>query len=74
MISERITSAINTARRPSICMLLLTPLFVVTYYTAFLLRFEGQINALHISLFWQTAVWVTGIKICVLGWFRVHSG
>ena len=74
MIKERITSAIVAVRRPPICMLLLTPLFTAAYYAAFLLRFEGRIDAEHAGLFWQTAVWVTGIKILVLGWYRVHFG
>jgi FlaA1/EpsC-like NDP-sugar epimerase len=51
---------------------LLLPLFAVTYYTAFLLRFAGEPNSRALQMYLATVGWVTLIKLGAFAWFRLR--
>jgi FlaA1/EpsC-like NDP-sugar epimerase len=50
---------------------LLSPLFAVTYFCAYLLRFAGDQDPYYASIFLQTLPWVVVVKAIAFLWFRV---
>ncbi len=50
------------------------PLFVVSYYGAFLLRFAGDPGWRFTDVYLSTLVAVLAVKCTVFAWFRLHQG
>ncbi len=57
--------------RPALLTAALLPLFVLTYYLAYWLRFEGQLGAMQLSWFTRTVFWIVMVKVAMFAWFRV---
>lgn len=49
-------------------------LIVLSYFSAYLLRFEGVINEFYFVRISQTIWWITGVKIACLFGFDVYKG
>jgi FlaA1/EpsC-like NDP-sugar epimerase len=49
-------------------------MFLVAYYGAYLIRFEGNIPADQQALFWQTVWWMAPLKIVCFFWFDLYKG
>ncbi|HEX5472302.1 MAG TPA: nucleoside-diphosphate sugar epimerase/dehydratase [Lacipirellulaceae bacterium] len=50
------------------------PLFATCYYTSFLLRFAGDLDARSKYIFFTTVIWLICIKWIAFVWFRLHQG
>lgn len=61
-------------RRHALYMLALLPLFVLAFYVAYWLRFEGHLSEQKLADFRATVYWVVGVKLVLFGWFRVYRG
>jgi FlaA1/EpsC-like NDP-sugar epimerase len=59
--------------RALISAALLSPLFVATYFGAYLLRFAGDQDPYYTSIFLQTLPWVVLVKGIAFLWFRVSQ-
>src|SRR5215216_133786 len=50
------------------------PLFVASYYAAFLLRFAGELDSRADKVFFATLFWLVAVKWTAFVWFRLHQG
>jgi FlaA1/EpsC-like NDP-sugar epimerase len=50
------------------------PLFAATYYSAFLLRFAGELSWRIRDVYLSTVLWVVLVKLAAFFWFRLHQG
>ncbi len=57
--------------RPVLLTAALLPLFVLTYYLAYWLRFEGQLGVMQLSWFTRTVLWIVMVKAAMFAWFRI---
>ncbi len=62
---------IRSLLRPALFTAALLPLFVLIYYLAYWLRFEGQLGAMQLNGFTQTVLWIVIVKVAVFSWFRI---
>ncbi len=65
---------LKALRRRMACAAGLAPVFALIYYSAFWLRFEGQLPQGDQINFAHTVVWVVLTKLMVFGWFRIYQG
>lgn len=61
-------------RRPALYMTVLLFVFALTYYTAFWIRFDGNIPEDYYSAFLRTVAWVVAVKCLIFGGFRIYRG
>jgi FlaA1/EpsC-like NDP-sugar epimerase len=54
--------------------MVLLPLFALTYYAAFLLRFAGQPDGSMMEIYFGTLLWLFATKWLAFLWFRLHQG
>ena len=66
-----VAKRIRPLLRPVLLTAALLPLFVLTYYLAYWLRFEGQLGAMQLNWFTHTVLWIVIVKVAVFAWFRV---
>jgi FlaA1/EpsC-like NDP-sugar epimerase len=52
----------------------LLPVFALIYYTAYWLRFEGELSAATFRSWGATVFCVVLVKALVFGWFRIYQG
>src|SRR6186997_760898 len=52
---------------------LFVPLFVASYYAAFLLRFAGEMDLRAKNMFFGTVLWLVAAKSIAFAWFRLHQ-
>lgn len=52
---------------------LFVPLFVASYYAAFLLRFAGEMDLRAKHVFFGTLLWLVTAKSISFAWFRLHQ-
>ncbi len=52
----------------------LVPVFLLVYYLAFCLRFDGVLEAGEVERFLITAGWIVPLKLAVFAWFRAGQG
>src|SRR5262249_37101748 len=74
-VSEQQThpSLIASARRPATVALQLV--FVgLSHWMAFLLRFDGTVQATAAELFWATLPWLVGVRALAFIGFRLNEG
>jgi FlaA1/EpsC-like NDP-sugar epimerase len=49
------------------------PVFVASYYAAFLLRFAGELDPHAKHVFLSTLLWLVAVKGAAFAWFRLHQ-
>ena len=60
--------------RQILCLAVLVPIFALTYYFTYWLRFEGDLDHRQVDVFWSTVAWIVLVKAILFGWFRVDQG
>lgn len=60
--------------RQAIYAALLLPVFVGSYYVAYCLRFEGQLDSVVWERFTTTVAYVVMFKLVLFGWFGIYQG
>ncbi|MCB7129574.1 MAG: hypothetical protein J3T61_08565, partial [Candidatus Brocadiales bacterium] len=55
------------------CFAALLPVFAASYFSAYWLRFEGQLNNDVLRLLLPTIGWVVILKLLVFAWFRIDQ-
>lgn len=49
-------------------------LILVAYYLAYIIRFEGNLPLHHKEIYFQTAFWVSMLKLACFFWFDLYKG
>jgi FlaA1/EpsC-like NDP-sugar epimerase len=60
-------------RRLALGLIVSAPMFVATYFVAFLLRFAGMPDSRALDVYFATVVWLTVVKSMAFAWFRLHQ-
>lgn len=73
-IMPRFPKTRSDVRHLAVSGLVFLPLFVASYYGAFLLRFAGDPGWRFTDVYFSTLLAVLAVKCVVFVWFRLHQG
>jgi len=74
MRGARLWSRLHRLRWQAACAAVLAIVFAAVYWTAFAIRFEGEIPGESLATYGATVGVLLALKIGIFGWFRIYRG